>query len=82
MHRTDKRTGVLGFYFRGNTMAQVEHMARAVAVAGQDALDFGADGLRVGVQHGRVHVALQGNLVADTTAGFTEPLASRTAPFT
>lgn len=54
---------------RGDAVAEIEHMATALAVTGEDASDFSADGFRLGVEHGRVHVALQGDLVADTLAG-------------
>ncbi len=45
-------------------------MPGALAVAGQDTADFAADRLGVGVQNGRVHVALQRDAVAYALAGF------------
>ncbi|MCY1450809.1 hypothetical protein D9M71_676450 [compost metagenome] len=55
--------------FRGDAVAEVEHVAAAVAVSSQDAPHFRTDRRRVGVEHRRVHVALQGHLVADAGAG-------------
>ena len=72
MHRAQERAGMFRVHFRRNAVTQVEHMPAALAVAGQDAPDFSADGFWLGVQHGRVHVALQRNLVADATAGVAD----------
>ncbi|KPW18756.1 Uncharacterized protein ALO90_05439 [Pseudomonas amygdali pv. aesculi] len=53
-------------------MAEVEDVAGAAAVAGEDACNFLADGFRACVKHGRVHVALQRNLAADTLTRFAD----------
>ena len=47
-------------------------MAAAVAVVGKDACDFGADRFRCAKEGERIKIALQGNLFADATAGFTD----------
>ena len=72
MHRAQESTCVLWIYFRGNAVPQVEHMTSAFAVARQDTPDFGPDSFRLGVEHGRVHVALQCNLVANAAARVTD----------
>ncbi len=63
---------MLGFNFRGNAVAEVEDVTAAFAVAGQNARHFVADGGRLSVEHGGVHVALQGNLRTHTTARFAD----------
>ena len=69
MHRFKESAGMRRVDFRGDAMAKVEHLTVAMAISGEDAPDFGADRHRVGIQHARVHVALQGHLVADAGAG-------------
>ncbi|MNQ89873.1 hypothetical protein D3C85_1051950 [compost metagenome] len=61
--------------FRGDAVAEVEHMARAGAVAGEDARHFGANRRGLGVEHARIHVALQGHLATDTAAGLADVAA-------
>lgn len=72
MYRVDERTSIGRVDFRGDAVAEVEDVAGAAAVAGKDACDFLADGFRASVEHGRVHVALQRNLAADTLTRFAD----------
>src|SRR5690606_15606442 len=58
--------------FRGDAMAEVEHVAAAGAIGRKDARHLGANRRRLGIEHRRVHVALQGNLGTDTGAGATD----------
>ncbi|RMU66035.1 hypothetical protein ALP29_05221, partial [Pseudomonas syringae pv. avii] len=72
VHCAQERTRMLRVHFRGDAVAEVEHVATAFAVASEDASDFGTDRFRLGVKHGGVHVALQRDLVAHATAGFAD----------
>src|SRR5690606_16362977 len=69
VHRLDEGAGVGRIHFRGDAVAQVEHVTGAAAVGGQDTPYLGTNGLGLGVQHARVHVALQRHLVTDAGAG-------------
>ena len=68
MHRVDEGADVLRVDLRVNAVTEVEDVAVALAEAGEHGLHFLADALRVGVEDARVHVALQGNLVAGELA--------------
>ena len=58
-----------GYMFRRdarvNTVSEVENMAVTIPEARQDLGDLFTDMPRGGVKRGRVHVSLQGDLVAD-----------------
>src|SRR3546814_5445658 len=69
MNSPQESAGVFRVDFGSDAMAEVEHMTAALAIAGEDAPDFGADGFGFGVKHSRIHVALQGDFAADTLAG-------------
>src|SRR5512139_3377355 len=68
MDRFYKDGGMVGFHMLVNAVAEIEDMAAALAVAGEDRRHFGADAFRRGVEDGRVHVALQSDLMADALA--------------
>ncbi len=68
MHRLEECASIGGVYFWSDAVAEVEHLTAAMAVRGKDAPDFSADCCRVGIEHTRVHVALQRDLVANTGA--------------
>ena len=72
MHRLDEHTSVSRVHFRGNAVAEVEHMTGALAVAGENPFHFIADRLRVGIQHGGVHIALQRDFGADPGTGHAD----------
>ena len=55
-------------HFRGDAVAEVEHLAIARPVGSEDTRHLGTDGCRLGMQHGGVHVALQGDLIAHALA--------------
>ncbi|CAI8744343.1 NAD-specific glutamate dehydrogenase [Pseudomonas sp. IT-P74] len=69
MHGAQEGARMFRVDFRRDAVTQVEHVTTAFAIAGENAADFCADGFRFCVQHGRVHVALQRDLVTDTGAG-------------
>ena len=69
VHRLDEGAGMGWIDFRRDAVAQVEHVAIAMTEACQDTRDLGADGVGLGIEHARVHVALQGDLAADPGAG-------------
>ena len=72
MYGIDQNFGVFGVGVLVDAMAEVEYMAAAVAVVGEDACDLGADRFRCTEEGKRVEVALQGNLFADATTCFAD----------
>src|SRR3990167_9286940 len=69
MHRFEEGTRMLRIDFRGDAVAEVEHLTAAMTVSRKNTPDFSADCRRVGVEHARVHIALQRHLVADAGTG-------------
>src|SRR3990167_593300 len=69
MHRFEEGTRMLRINFRGDAVAKVEHLTTAMTISRENTPDFSADCRRVGVQHARVHIALQRHLVADAGTG-------------
>src|SRR5690606_32366251 len=69
VHRLEECLGVFGIDFRSDAVAQIEHMAGAMAVGRQDACNFSADRCGAGIKHRRVHVALQRYLATHPRPG-------------
>src|SRR5690606_20960014 len=69
VHRLEESLGVFGIDFRRDTVAEIEHMACAMAVGREDACNFSADRCGAGIKHRRVHVALQRHLATHPRPG-------------
>src|SRR5690606_13959770 len=71
VHRVNEGFGVIRVDVLVDAVAEVEDVTAALAVGGQDARHFLADAGGRRVEHGRIHVALQGNTLTDalTRAG-------------
>src|SRR3569832_1113142 len=68
MHAVPQHLVVLWIHVLMDAVAEIEHMTWACAVGLQYRRGLGADALRGCVQYISVHIALQGDAVADTLA--------------
>jgi len=69
VHRIDQRGDILRIDVWCDPVAEVEYMAAAIAEVGQYVGNLPADGFRIGGHDRRIHIALQGNPVADLFPG-------------
>jgi hypothetical protein len=67
----NQRQGVFGGRKLGNSMAKIEHMTRAAPKRGKDFIYLSSDHFRGSEQNCRVEITLQGDLLADKPAGFS-----------